>query len=684
MMRRILFSLLIALTTACGVDDADDFGIDEELVPVGPMGKDDGPGKAGLKVATDTSRTQVWVARNKWEDRDTPAARRAGLAWGENSGLNWDEKFTAWVASLESTDAHGGGYRTVKLTTPWGKTVPAPVLECAETAIFLRATFAAWYELPFFMEARTAGGQRVYFGHFGIRTATGRYANTPEFAIAYKDYSSWTAGDLATKGWPKDATLRARRAAGGADGQPFLGGDATAGTYLDEVHLNKRAGHLIIYLLNFFGSAHLADAANTYNLVPDAIRPGDMLLHRWQKTGIGDTKILWQVTRHGDGVLAARLMSGSMPRRQPKIYDEVASKSYFTSNDTGGVGTSADGTPYWKLGGGVKRWRVTKNVGGHWTNTWMAADEASWINDQDEARISARPAQFERLLVSPDPESLRTALVQVIEDNRAHLMKYPASCAARERRERAFRQLYELAPRLGWTRARVDEEYRRLEDYVFAELVYPASKTCCWNSTTPAMADLIMDYAEAEQRDACVVPTVFRAEDGGYERWRAYAASVGRAAEWRAWSEDEPCAQRAVANDTVAPQEWTPWCEVDATGPGGGACTDAFEPNDAPASARAVTPGATISGRVCAGDRDHFAVTVPAGGAVTARLTFSHAAGDLDLELLGPTGQRLALSETITNEEVVSASGLAAGTYVLHVYGYNGATGEYALSVSGS
>lgn len=678
MMRRarLLFAFLLA--SACTMEDADnidDFGIDEELSPVGPMGKEDGAGRQGPLVATNTSATQVWTARNKWEDRDTPAARKAGLAWGENSGLNWDEKFSRWVASLEQIDSLDG-YKTVMLTTPWGKTVPAPLLECAEAAIFLRASFAAWYELPFFLESVSSSGKRVYFGHFGIRSGGVKYASTPSFATAYKDYSSWTAADLATKGWPKDEKLRARSASGGSDAQPQIGA-AHFGAYLDEVHLNKRAGHLIIYLLNYFGSVNLADSANTYNLVPEAIRPGDVLLHRWQRSGIGDTKLLWQVGANAAGATTVQLMSGSIPRRQPKIYDEVSSKGYFTQEDTGGRGQNFAGDWYWKLGGGVKRWRVTKNVGGYWTNTWMAADEASWINDQDEERIASRPEQFQALLGEVSPAEKRDALLRQIEDSRAHLLKYPASCAARERRERAFAGLYELAPRLGATRESVDRDHRRLEDYVFAELSYGQSRTCCWNSTTAAMADVILDYAEQEQADACVVPAVFRSETTGYARWRDYAAATGRASAWREWSEDEGCPQRDVAADTEAAHEWTAWCELDAAPE---ACTDGYEPNDSRAAASPAAAGATRQGQICAGDHDYFAVTVASAGTVSATLTFVHSTGDLDLELLGPDGARVAISEGTTNTETVSAM-VGAGTYTVHVYGYAGATGAYSLAL---
>jgi hypothetical protein len=73
---------------------------------------------------------------------------------------------------------------------------------------------------------------------------------------------------------------------------------------------------------------------------------------------------------------------------------------------------------------------------------------------------------------------------------------------------------------------------------------------------------------------------------------------------------------------------------------------------------------------------------VAAGGSLDARTTFSHAAGDLDLELLSPTGTRVAISNGTSDSEHVSASGLAAGTYVVRVFGYSGAAGAYGLDVT--
>lgn len=672
-MRQALIVSCLLIGGCSGVGD--DLDLSGELYPNPPMGKEDSVGKAGPKVANDTRATQVWYATNNWEDLDT----EAGIAWGTNSGLSWNQKYELWIKSMEET-ASISGYDTFVLTTPWGKTMPAPILECAETAIFLRATFAAWYNLPFFMEARDSSGQRIFFGHFGIWTATSKWGNTPNFAYDYSDYSSWTSSQLSTNGWPSDSRLRTKTADGGEDEQTFLGAGTHFGAYLDEVHLNKRAGYLIIYLLNYFGSMNLADSSNTFNLVPEAIKEGDVLLHRWQKDGIGDTKIIKIVGENAAGTMTAKLMSGSMPRRQAKIYDEVNSKGYFTSEDTGGPGENADGDAYWKLGGGAKRWRVTKNLGGYWTNTWMAADEASWINDQDEARISARPGQFEVLLGEVSPSEKRDALLVQIGDSRDHLMRYPASCAARERRERAFEDLYDLAYQLGTTKSAMDAQYRDLSDYVFAELSYTQSKTCCWNSSTAAMSEIIMSYATKEQEGTCLAPTVFKATGGGYDLWATYAAEIGRQTDWRAWSEDEPCSQGDVTTDTETAHEAEAWCTVDGGSGSTSGCTDAYESNDSLGSAKSVANG-TISAQVCSGDHDYFAITQSSYLSVT--LSFTHSQGDLDMELYSPSGSLVTSSASVTDQEVITLSGLAAGTYKVHVYGYDGATNDYSLSVTG-
>jgi hypothetical protein len=678
-------SLLVSLMGGCAggaaapdaIDADAEYGMDGPVEPVPAASKEDSANRRGLLVNTDTTRTQVWTARNRWEDRDTTAARRAGLAWGQDSGLSWDEKYARWIESMERTDSVDGR-ATFLLTTPWGKSLPSPSLECAEVSIFLRISFAAWYELPFFMEAIDSSGKRVFFGHNGVRTSSGRYASTPDYAIQYADHSRLSPEEI-ERAWPRDPVLRGRLLAGGVDEQPMLGEGATFGTYADEIHLNKRAGHFLLLALNYLGSANLADSANTYNIVPEAVRSGDSLLERWQRSGIGHTLVVKEVTALGEGNLDVALVSGSMPRRQGVWESGIASKQYFTDERTGGEGENADGVSYAALGGGLKRWRVTKNVDGYWTNTWMQADEAHWINSADLARIAARPARFAQLLGQIAPEDARDGLLATIADARRHLRNYPASCAARERRERAFAELYDLMQReFATSAAEVNRRYRIEEDYLFAELEYGQSRTCCWNSSTSAMHQIVIDFAAEERAAAdaegvCRPPSVFMSQADGYERWRAFAAETGRASAWAAWSEDEACPQRSVSADREADHTGTDYCAWREGGSGGDSCSDASEPNDRQSQAAALASGSHASLAICAGDSDWFAVA--RGGEV--RIEFSHAAGDLDMAAFDAAGAQVAVSQGTTDSErlVVPAGG------AVRVYGYQGATNSYRLLI---
>ena len=571
LLRPLLLGLIATLSTLVGCSDTspsgsdsgDGYGIPGPFELEGPTGKADNSGIPAIGTEFDNSETQVWAVTNQWEDRTTAAAKKAGLAWGENSGLNWDEKYVAWIASMKKIPAKSYG-ETFELTTPWGKVLPAPSLECAEVAMFMRVTFAAWYGLPFYMTTTDTEGTRVYFGHFGARTASGRYKNTPLYKSYYKDYSNQTPAQYQAN-WPKDDKLRQKALAGGNDISDVLAPGGTSGLYFDEIHLNKRAGHFTMLLLVYFGSANLANSRNTYNLKPEALRMGDVLVERWQAQGIGHTLLVKSVTELEGGKKDAQLASGSMPRRQPKWEDAVASKQYFTNEYTGGG-------EYVKFGGGLKRWRVAKNWNGKWTNSWMKADEASWINDTDYEKLKVRPQQFETLLGEVPPEQMRAAYLSIIADARTHLSNYPASCSAREKRENAFRALYQLnQSKFGISPAQTDAQYRKMEDYAFAELVYDKSKTCCWNSTTNAMYQIIMQYQESLQQNACTPPVVFKSSGGGkYQVFADFAASIGKAADWKQWTEDEPCAGKNVVEDTEANHTWVPFCQLSGSGGSGG------------------------------------------------------------------------------------------------------------------
>jgi hypothetical protein len=556
-MSRIVWLLVFATLALLGCEEDTKFEASNQTDTTGPVIKKGAP-------------WEVWSVENAWTDKDTPAAKKAGVAWEANSGLTWEEKFDKWVASLETMpDANGFG-TTISLTTPYdGKKLPGPTLECAEVALLLRVTFASWYKLPFFLRGWDAENkQAIFAGHFGFVLSDGTgVAKFPRFKEAYKDHeSAWKAGDA----WPQDAVLRGRRL-GSDDTLAWVKGpngeDVGAGYYFDEVFLNKRVGHFMRLVLLYFGSVNLADGSNMFHVAPEATNAGDVLLERWQKKGIGHTIPVLRVTSPIEGKLAIEVISGSMPRRQPRYEDAMQARRYFTLRETGGEGEASDGTPYAKLGGGIRRWRTATAKGGRWVNDVSPADKSVAIADSDTAAIAARPAKFDEILLSGTPEEQEAALVATIESARRHLAEHPASCSARENRENAFKALYALGPSLSLDKAQIDAKYRVIEDYAFAPLVYEQSKTCCWNSTTAKMGEIVLDYARVEKEKAdaegvCREPTVFRFREDGYAVWKEHAKSLGREADWIEWSEDEPCAQRDVAQDTLQTFDASAFCSL--------------------------------------------------------------------------------------------------------------------------
>lgn len=637
----------------------------------------------GMPTRFDNDSAQVWKVTRDWADTDAAA----GMAWPANSNLTWDQKYEAWIESMEKIASSGYG-DTFQMTTPYGKTLPAPAIECAETALFLRATFASWYGLPFYVQASDRDG-KIFLGHFGFRRANGdRYRTTPAFKSSYSDFSD-RADRWERDGWPSDSRLRTRKLGGSQDDfQPFLGDGARAGTYFDELYLNKRVGYFMVYLLSYFGSINLASPSNMYNLKPEAIRAGDVLVKRYRRTGIGHV----YVVKHKEAIedaLDVELMSGSMPRRQPKWESAGSSKDALTAQTGGGAEDNGDGVSYAALGGGIKRWRTPVKSGGYWRNVVPAADHDTFVDASDHAAIGARPDRFEQILGQVAPEVKREILLQQIEDARQHLRRYPASCSARTRREDAFSKLYDLEDEhFGTRRAVVDAERRLLEDYALPELVYDESKTCCWNSSNANMFEIIMLKAAADTENhsanECAEPTPFMNKDGGYAVFKSFAESIGRGGEWRAWSEDESCPQRDVVSDTQETHDWTPWCDVtlggggDVPPPSGG---DDYEPNDDRANAAPVALG-SFGAELCGDDpADWFAVQV-GEGVFKVDVAFTHAEGDIDIELYAGN-TKIGSSTSTGNNESISQR-VSAGTYYVKVfqYGQGGACQNYTVALA--
>jgi hypothetical protein len=101
---------------------------------------------------------------------------------------------------------------------------------------------------------------------------------------------------------------------------------------------------------------------------------------------------------------------------------------------------------------------------------------------------------------------------------------------------------------------------------------------------------------------------------------------------------------------------------------------DAFEPNDDIGSA---TPAASVAPTdtlySVAGDADVFALDACVGGILTIDVSFLHAAGDIDIELLAADGNRLASAASADDDESLVWTGDRRGTVYLRVGMYGSA-----------
>ncbi|CAD5981337.1 Clostripain [Planktothrix tepida] len=123
---------------------------------------------------------------------------------------------------------------------------------------------------------------------------------------------------------------------------------------------------------------------------------------------------------------------------------------------------------------------------------------------------------------------------------------------------------------------------------------------------------------------------------------------------------------------------------IDAQGgtapPTGG--DDPLEDNDLQTSATILPVGQQTFIALSALDDDWYKFTLnsPAQASDYVSIDFQHSLGDLDLEVLTPTGQYLG-SYGVSNTETISLVGQPEGDYYIRAYGFNGATNYYNLNV---
>lgn len=585
------------------------FGLAAAIIPVFVTGcsqevADDDDGAAALSVEEGPvdvpgAATEVWSVKHKWTDRAP-------------SGKTYEEDYVEWVSGLRRTNGFRYG-QTLMFATPAGasyqKELGAPTLECADTALFARAMYSALNHLPFYVKS-----DDLYAGHFGFIKKDGSAHPWGANFKNYKDYeSTWHAGDA----WPTDSRLRGMHVESYKSGdETFVesspgtkGGD---GAWFDEFFLNKRVGYFLLKLVDMFGSINLAEEKNLFHIKPEATRPGDALLHRHGKyAAIGHTLFVYQSRTVRPGRMEIEVVSGSMPARQASWEPHYQSRGYFLSHHAGGeefvqeckpeysldyedktkckkeIGTTtrasgaecpsgyvkhswdetkcvkysivpSENTDLRKMGGGIRRFRTPVLQNGRWMNIVPASASSVYIPDTNLQAIGDRVKQFEELLSLGTPEERKTAAVATIESYREYIRNAPSTCSKRTAREDAFQELYRAYSDLGeYDHAKIDKDHRTLEDYVFSELDYDLSKTCCWNSTKREHYDTIMKWAQAEMKKAqnnntCAAPPVFKAQGpgDGYEGVRAFAKANNLPFP-AAWTEDETCKAKAVAEDTI-------------------------------------------------------------------------------------------------------------------------------------
>jgi hypothetical protein len=115
---------------------------------------------------------------------------------------------------------------------------------------------------------------------------------------------------------------------------------------------------------------------------------------------------------------------------------------------------------------------------------------------------------------------------------------------------------------------------------------------------------------------------------------------------------------------------------------GMGCSDDSYEDNDSCPDAAPIPPGTYSDLQICSGDEDWFAIELDAGAILTATIRFSHVLGDLDMFLLDDTcSSWLGVSASVTDDEQVSYTAPADGTYRLVVEGHAGAENRYDLEI---
>lgn len=107
---------------------------------------------------------------------------------------------------------------------------------------------------------------------------------------------------------------------------------------------------------------------------------------------------------------------------------------------------------------------------------------------------------------------------------------------------------------------------------------------------------------------------------------------------------------------------------------------DDSEPDDVRRDATPY-PGDVIEGTICPDDDDWIAFDVTAPSRVEVVVAFDWLEADLDAELYGPGGERLAFSNNTDTDEEIARDLLVRGEYAVRIFGFSGTSTDYLVEI---
>jgi hypothetical protein len=116
-----------------------------------------------------------------------------------------------------------------------------------------------------------------------------------------------------------------------------------------------------------------------------------------------------------------------------------------------------------------------------------------------------------------------------------------------------------------------------------------------------------------------------------------------------------------------------------------GGSDDGFEPNDSCGAAHALGSGSYPNLIVKSTSEDWYAVSVPGGGGtLNVQLSFTHAFGDIDLELYGTCGGSLLASSagTSNTESITYVNNGATATFYVRVFLFSDTRNTYSMNIA--